>query len=260
MPGEASCSHTVTHPSRLVRTCKAVGYSAFCLGKGVKSGVCSSQQREAKSLQILLSLSRAEKYSFLRKDVPKPSAAATVWPGICLLLEQTVLRVPAHQPGLTAASGGGLAITAPASFVAPWLPSLSPGSRWPCKNFGVFKSIFFKDKCCLYRQKDSSESAWPQMSTLTLRGGSALGRCFPPHSLRPSHGRALLAGQMLPTSPLCPRQVQALQATDQWEASVTHSTLLENSFKKNHNPDFQCANSTFSWLFLLNFYCWHAMV
>lgn len=78
VPEEASCSHTVTHPGRLVRTRKAVGYSAFYLGKGVKSGICSSQQREAKSFQILLSLSRAEKHSFLRIDVLKPSAAATM--------------------------------------------------------------------------------------------------------------------------------------------------------------------------------------
>ena len=37
-----------------------------------------SQKREAKSLQILLSLKRVEKHSLLRKDVLKPSAAAAM--------------------------------------------------------------------------------------------------------------------------------------------------------------------------------------
>lgn len=74
---EGSSSCTVIHPSRLVRTCKAAGYRAFHLGKGVKSGMCSSQQIEAKSFKILLSLQRAEKHSILRKDVLKASAAAT---------------------------------------------------------------------------------------------------------------------------------------------------------------------------------------
>ena len=57
---------------------KAGGYSAFHLGKGVKSGMSGSQKREAKSLQILLSLKRVEKHSLLRKDVLKPSAAAAM--------------------------------------------------------------------------------------------------------------------------------------------------------------------------------------
>lgn len=188
---EASCSRTVTHPSRLVRTCKAVGYSAFYLGKGVKSGVCSSQQREAKSFQILLSLWRTEKHSFLRKHVLKPSAAAmpvvgylpvtwansacpgkTVWPHCCFREgglggpELSLLCLPSRVPG------------------CPNFPLVQDG---PARTLGFLNPFSLRTNTADNSQKDSPASAWHQVPSLTLCSGSALVHRFPPHSLWRSH-------------------------------------------------------------------------
>lgn len=180
------------------------------------------------------------------------------WPGIGPLLEQTVL-VP--QISLASLPLQGEAEPSPLCLPSwlPGCPSFPLAQDGPASIWGVFKSIFFKDKCCWYSQKDSPASARPQVPSLTLCSGSALVRCFPPHPLWLSHWGVLLAGQMLRSSPLCPGPVTGPSV----HLPVgSPSDPLNSTWKllKNHNPDFQCVNSTFSWLFLLNFYCWRLMV
>ena len=81
-----------------------------------------------------------------------------------MLVEQTML-VPANQSALLLLGMG--ADPSPSGFLYCSPPvqmhSLAVLAfslfKVACKNFGVFKSIFFKGKCCLYVQKASQESA-----------------------------------------------------------------------------------------------------
>lgn len=100
--------------------------------------------------------------------------------GVLLFTEQIVL-VPARESGLTAAPGRtGLSLLCLSALLTS-CPKVHPGcTGFPhdqhgpiTTSFGVLKSTFFKEKCCLCKllkkiQKASQESAWPKMSILTL--------------------------------------------------------------------------------------------